>query len=245
MHVYNKIPSIAATMDASRAAGDDADRDPWVTWRRGVGYTFSKLSELKNIIAERPRQRAHIKHVVVGEDFKGLIAFLEKERSDRSSLFRNLGPLPTFDFYPLIEEQVSMIIHHQQIFRDRSPLGVCCNITQQCVKEYELSLVGERFSHPEMALFFPDVLRKECSFIDHLEHHKALLVAHARMLIYMQEHTEFLERRHGRVNNPTIAEAFAGVLGRNYPSLYVQYVAPMFPDIVYGRRVKIPSVIEE
>lgn len=220
--------------------------DPWVIWRQNRGYTFGLLSEFQRMIAERPQQRAHTKHIAVSHLQENLFSFLNCERDQRTQLFRNCGRLPLIDFFPWMVNQICLMFYHIAMFPDRNPLNVCCEVTAHSLEFFERGMTGNpRSFSSDKPRKFAEVLRKEFAFINGMDYPSALLIAHMRMLIFIQDGTRYLERRHGRLHQPSIAESYAVVFAKAHPTLYAQYMAPMFPSIIYGRRAMVPSVVED
>lgn len=243
------LTALFARMDAPAAAANDVpDRvlDPWVTWRQNGSFTFGRLSHLQSLIAERPVQRAHTQYKQVSHLQESLFSFLNAERENRTELFRNRGRVPLIDFFPWIVRQVCFMFFHLSLFKDRNPLEVCCEVTVKCLRNFERGMMGgSRTFNSNMPKKFAELLRREYSFLNGMRYREALLIAHMRMLVFIQDKTRYLERRHGRLQLPSIAESYAIVFAQSYPTLYAQHIAPMFPAVIYGRTAKVPSVVED
>jgi len=164
--------------------------DPWVIWQQNRGYTFGLLSELQSMIAERPRQRAHTKHIVVSHLQENLFSFLNSERVNRTQLFRNRGRLPLIDFFPWMVKQICLMFFHITRFPDRNPLNVCCEVTANCLEIFERGMAGNRRSFSsDWPRKFAAVLRNEFAYINGMDYQSAMLIAHMRMLVFIQDGT--------------------------------------------------------
>jgi len=233
-----------SAVDVNEATAPVAD--PWVIWRQNRAYNFGLHSELQRLIAVRPQERGHTEHIVVSHLQENLFSFLNTERENRTKLFCNRGRLPLIDFFPWMVSQICLMFFHITMFPDRNPLNVCCEVMAHCLEIFERGMAGNlRSFSSAWPRKFAEVLRQDFSFINGMDYQDALLIAHMRMLIFIQDGTRYLEMRHGRLHEPSIAESYAVVFAQTYPSLYAKFMAPMFAPIIYGRRAMVPLVVED